>query len=334
MDAKAKRLIAVLASTLLLCSISASAATKVVLSNDISAQSLKGHTFAHLKQQIKKRLGNAVKVSVYNSGTLFNQETEVQGLELGSADIIAPTAGIYSNVAPHVNVLLLPFMLNTPKKIEAAIKNPVIRKTFAPELEKKNIIPMTIWMNGPRDHGCRSAKPTLTPKELSGRKVRVQSAPIFLKTHEALGANPVAMDWTEVPTALQQGVIDCAEPTPNAWKASSNYQFIKELTLDQYVYSFYIVGVSKNWWHSLPRHVRSGIRAALKETTHWNWARAHKVNQDAIKFMSKHGVKIYRLNASQRAKWQQAVRPVWKELGTDKVGAKVMHKLETIASSK
>jgi tripartite ATP-independent transporter DctP family solute receptor len=307
------------------------AKTKIILSNDTQALSLKGKTFEVLKKSLEERLGNGATVELHQGGTLFSQKTQIQGVQLGGAHIISPTAGIYSSVAPKVNALLLPFLLSNPKAIDAAMKDDVVKTTFEPDFAKKNLKAVAIWVNGPRNIGYKQEEPILTPAGMKGLKIRVQSAPIFVETMKALGANVIAMSWGEVPTALQQGVIDAAEPTPNAWVASKLYEMVKNITLNGYVYSFYIVGANKSWWDGLSADVRKGVQAALEDATHWNWRNAKKLNDEANKKIHAAGVKLHTLTPAQRQKWIDAMAPVWKKLGTDVVGDKVMARLREIA---
>jgi C4-dicarboxylate-binding protein DctP len=309
----------------------AAAQTKIILSNDTQALSLKGKTFAVLKKALEKRLGAKAAVELHNGGTLFSQKTQIQGVQLGGAHIISPTAGIYSSVAPKVNALLLPFLLSNPTAIDAAMKDDVVKTTFEPDFAKKNLKAVAIWVNGPRHIGYKQAKPILTPAGMKGLKIRVQSAPIFVETMKALNANVIAMSWGEVPTALQQGVIDAAEPTPNAWVASKLYEMVKNITLNGYVYSFYIVGANKSWWDGLSGDVRKGVQGALDDATKWNWANAKTLNDAANVKIRAAGVKLHELTPAQRQKWIDAMGPVWKKLGTDVVGDKVMARLRAIA---
>ncbi len=310
----------------------AAAATDIIISNDTQQKSLKGKTFDTLKQELEKRLGNKVSVKLHHSGTLFDQKTQIQGMQLGAAHIISPTAGIYSPVAPKIGVLLLPFLLSSPEAIDAALKDEVVRKAFVPDLESKNITPIAVWMNGPRDFGYKGSGVKLMPEDWKGMKIRVQSAPVFIKTMKAIDANVIAMSWSEVPSALQQGVIDAAEPTPNAWKAAGIYKVVDHIILNDYVYSFYIVGANKQWWEGLPADVRKGVQAALNAATKWNWENAAKINAEALQFISKSGTKVHKLTPKQKQAWQKAVAPVWKELGDDMVGAEVMTRLKKIAA--
>lgn len=311
---------------------SAIAATKIIISNDTGGASLKGQTFETLKKELETRLGDKVDVELHHSGSLFDQKTQVQGLQLGSAHIISPTAGIYSPVAPKAGALLLPFLLSSPEAIDAALKDDVVRQAFAPDLESKNILPIAVWMNGTRNVGHKGKDAALTPDKWKGKKIRVQSAPIFLNTMKAIDANVVGMAWTEVPTALQTGVIDAAEPTLNAWVSSGNYQLVDHIILNHYIYSFYIVGANKQWWEGLSDEVRNGFQASLDAATKWNWENETKANEEALEKIKAHGTAVHNLTAEQRKAWQDAVAPVWKSMGEDVVGKEIMDRLREISA--
>ncbi len=268
---------------------------------------------------------------MHHSGTLFDQQSQIQGLQLGGTHIISPTAGIYSTVEPKVAALQLPFMLNTPEKIQAAVADPVIRDAIMPGLNNQNIEIVAVWMNGPRDLGYKGQDPILLPQDAEGLKVRVQSAPIFVKTWEAVGANPVGINWSEAPTALQQGVIDAGEVTPNSWRGSSTYQFVDHITMTDHQYSFYLVGANKQWWDSMPDDVKSEVQAALADATTWNMAKNTEINGSAAEYIAGEGVGVHYLNDEQRAAWAEAMKPVWDELGTELVGEEVMVRLKEIA---
>ena len=333
-QARKTALVGAVAGVLALLSapLAALAKTKVILSNDTQALSLKGKTFELLKTEIEKNLGDKVAVELHQSGALFDQKTQIQGLQLGAAHMIAPTVGIYSSITPKVNALLLPFMLPNERAVDAAMKDPVIRASFLPELEKKNVLPVAIWVNGPRNIGYKRKEPILTPDGMKGLKIRVQSAPVYVDTMKAFGANVIAMSWSEAPTALQQGVIDAVEPTPNAWVASKIYELVNNITVTDYCFDFYVVGANKQWWDGLPANLRKGMQAALDTATKWNWENGKKINDEFDAQIKAAGVGIYKLTPAQKALWVKAVQPVWKSLGDDLVGAEVMGRLKEISA--
>lgn len=309
----------------------ASAQTRIIISNDNNALGVKGQTFEVLKQEIEKRVGEKAAVELHHSGSLFDQKTQIQGVQLGSAHIISPTSGIYTPIAPNLNALSLPFLLSTPQEVQAAIDDPAVRATIVPDLESKNITPIAIWINGPRDLGYRSQEPILEPAQMDGVKIRVQSIPVDIATMRAVGANVVAMSWSEVPTAMQQGVIDAVEPTPNALVGAGLHEMIDQLTLLGYKYSFYIVGANKQWWDGLSEDVRHGVQEALDVATQWNWENAEKENAEAYEKVKALGKPVHELTEEQRQKWVEAVQPVWQEFGEDVIGAEAMDALRRIA---
>ncbi|GLQ35084.1 C4-dicarboxylate-binding periplasmic protein DctP [Amylibacter marinus] len=316
---------------LALTATAASAEIKMIMSNDNNNKGLKGQTFDYLVANLEERLGDKIDVEMHHGGTLFDQQSQIQGLQLGGAHIISPTAGIYSSVNPKVAALQLPFLLNTPEKIQAAVADPIVRDAIMPGLNNQNIEVVAVWMNGPRDLGYKGKDPILLPTDAKGLKVRVQSAPIFVKTWEAIEANPVGINWSEAPTALQQGVIDAGEVTPNSWRGSSTYQFVDHITMTDHQYSFYLVGANKQWWDSIPASEKAEINAALADATKWNMSKNTEINGAAAEFMAGEGVGIHYLSDEQRAAWAEAMKPVWQELGNGLVGDDVMNRLKEIA---
>lgn len=311
----------------------ASAQVEMIMSNDNNEKGLKGQTFEFLKKDLESRLGDKIRIELHHSGTLFDQQSQVQGLQLGAAQIISPTAGIYSTIAPEVAALQLPFMLDTPEKVQDALADPVVRKAILPKLQAQNIEIVAVWMNGPRVLGYNRDKPVIEPADAAGLKIRVQSAPIFVKPWEAVKANPVGINWSEAPTALQQGVIDAGEVTPNAWRGSSSYQFIKDITLTNHQYSFYLVGANKTWWDDMPADVKAEVEAAFAAATAWNMAENDRINAEDVAYMAGEGVNIHELTPEQRADWAAAMQPVWQELGTDLVGEEVTTRLKEIGGA-
>ncbi|MCB1969754.1 MAG: TRAP transporter substrate-binding protein [Geminicoccaceae bacterium] len=324
---------ALLASATLIASTQIASALDVIMSNDNNGVGVKGQTFDLLAAEITKRLPDA-RVEVHHSGSLFDQKTQIQGLQLGSAHLISPTSGIYAPVAPGVSALTLPFLLGSPEQVVAAVNDPVVRKAFVSDMEKKNIVPVAVWMNGPRELAYRGSTPILTPADMTGVKIRVQSVPSDIAAMEAAGANVIAMSWSEVPTALSQGVIDAVEPTPNALAGAGLVEIIDQVTRFGYQYSFYIVGANKQWWDSMSGDERAAVQEALDVATAWNFENAAKENAAAYEAVAAAGKTVNDLTPEQRAQWVEAMKPVWVKFGTDLVGDEVMARLVEISSGK
>lgn len=306
------------------------AQTSIVMSNDNNALGIKGQTFELLKRELVERLGDKVNVQLHHSGALFDQNTQVQGLQVGSAHVIAPGQGVYAPHAPKVNALSLPFLFSSNEAILEATSDPEIRAAIFPELEDKNILPIAVWLNGPRDIAYRGAKPILLPEDMAGLRIRVQSTPLDLKTFETFGANPVGIAWTETPTALQQGIIDAVEPVPNALVGAGLHEIVSQVSRVSWQYNFYIVGVNKMWWESMPAEVREGFQEALDVATKWNWENTERGNEEAYDLARETGVTIHDISPEQHQKWVDIVQPLWKEFGEALVGEEIIARIREI----
>ncbi len=322
---------ALLASATLLGSAQSALALKVVMSNDNNAVGVKGQTFDLLAEEIRNRLPEA-RVIVHHSGSLFDQKEQIQGLELGTVQLIAPTSGMYALNAPGVSALTLPFLLRTPEQVQSALKDEVVRGAFVPDLRSRNIEPVAVWINGPRELCYRGSKPILTPADMKRVKVRVQNVPSDIAAMKAAGGTAVAISWSDVPVALQQGIIDAVEPTPNALAGAGLIESIDQMTKFGYQYSFYIVGANKQWWEGMTTKEREAIQEALDVATAWNLENAAKENRDGYAAVAAAGKPVHELTAEQRAAWVDAMKPVWTEFGDKVVGKDIMQRLKEIAA--
>jgi len=326
MFSKLSRLAAAAAVATALAAGPAVAQTKMIVNNDTGSVSLKGQTWEHFKELIDERLGDEVTVELHHGGALYSQKTMLQAVQLGAIHAIAPVVGVFTGTFPKLAVLTLPFLLTTPTAIEAAMNDEAISAELFDDLREQGVEPVAVWLNGPRNVG-RKGQPVLTPADMKGVKIRVPGGSNYVEAFRAVDANVITMDWGEVPTALQQGVIDAVEPTPNAWLSSRLFEIADNITDTGYIYDFYIVGLNKPWWDGLAPEVRDELQKIMDETTKWNWENTDRVNAEAEEKMTAEGATIHKLTDEQRSQWKEAMRPVWDQLGRSQVGDDVMERL-------
>jgi C4-dicarboxylate-binding protein DctP len=304
---------------------------RIVLNNDIEQNTIKGRAFDLLKQRIEEELGSRVRVDVHHGGSLYNQTDQVSALQLQAIQFISPTVGVYTGNFPKLNVLVLPYLLRSPAAIQAAIDDPEIGVGLLAEMQRQDILPLAAWLNGPRDVGTKG-KPILTLEDMAGQRIRVPPGDNYVKTFEALGANVTTIAWGEVPTALQQGIIDAVEPVPHAWVSSRMYELANQITQTGHIWDFYLFATSASWWNSLPADVREILADVVAEVTAYNWEDTGRANAEAIEFMRANGATIHTLSDEELDRWREAVRPVWASLGVPLVGEAVMQRLEAIGN--
>ncbi len=308
------------------------AQSNIVLNNDIEQNSIKGRAFDLLEELIEERLGDEFAVTTHHGGTLYSQTDQISALQLQAIHFISPTVGVYTGDFPKLNVLVLPYLLRSPEAIQAALDDPAIGQVLLEEMEQANLQPVAAWLNGPRDVGT-SGEPILSLEDIQGVRIRVPPGDNYVRTFEALGANVTTIAWGEVPTALQQGIIDAVEPVPHAWVSSGMYELADQITMTEHIWDFYIVSVNKMWWDGLDPDVRTELEAIVAEVTEANWAETIQANEDARAYMTEQGAVIHDLSDEERVRWVEAVRPVWSELGDPLVGPEVMQRLAEIGDA-
>ncbi len=310
----------------------AQAPLRIVVNNDSQATSLKGQTWELFKREVEAELGARVQVQLHHSGTLYDQRGQVQALQLGAIQFISPVAGIYAATAPKLAVLGLPYLLPTPAALQAVVDDEQLAQALFGELRSKAMEPVAFWLNGPRDIGRRGT-PILRPGDMRGVKIRVPAGANYVEAFRQLGANVVTIDWSEVPTAMAQGVIDAVEPVANAWLSSKLYEVADQITRVGYVLDFYIVSTNKAWWDRLPAASRDAVRRNLQKATSWNWTNTERINEDAYRRMAALGATVHTLTPEQRKEWREAMRPTWARVGNPLVGEAVMRRLERIGEA-
>jgi C4-dicarboxylate-binding protein DctP len=300
------------AFALALCGAPAHAAEKIVLkiAHATALTSVKGKTFDLFKRLAEEHLKGRIEVQHFHSGQLFNAEKILQNLPLGAVHMTADLPEIYASLVPELNVFGQPFVFTSPKMARAALTDPEIGGRVNAKLEAKGIKVVSVWANGWRVLASRK-EPITTLEHMKGLKVRVPAGKLFIDTFKALGANPQAMPWPEVYTALSQGVIDVVEPTPSNIYSSKLHEVAPSITQSNQMFSGYLLMVTKRWWEGLPADVRGELEGIVKETTDWNWKeQQHEDDEAYTKMRATPRVQIVALSREERKRWAEAVRPV------------------------
>ncbi|GAA6733982.1 TRAP transporter substrate-binding protein DctP [Thermus oshimai] len=245
---------------------------------------------------VKEKTGGRVNIKVYYSGQLFagQQTNEFQLLRTGVADFAVGSTINWSPQVKELNLFNLPFFFPTYKDLDAVEEGQAGKALFA-RLRQLGVEPLAWGENGYRQL-TNSKRPVRTPEDLQGLKIRVVGAPIFIETFRALGANPTSMNWAEVLTALQQGVIEGQEnPIVGViipyklWELGQRH-----LTLWNYVIDPLIFAASAQTWRTFPPEVQKAIQEAALEAARYQKALARAGMDDgaALKYLASIGVKV------------------------------------------
>ena len=292
----------------------ANAAGEIVIkfSHVVAPDTPKGQAAERFKKIAETLTKGKVRVEIYPNSQLYKDREEIEALQSGAVQMLAPSLSKFGPMgAREFELFDLPYLFPNQETLHRVMDGEVGKKLFA-KLDSKGVTGLAFWDNGFKQ--MSSNRPMHNVADFSGLKMRIQSSKVLGAEMKALGANPQVMAFSEVYTALQQGVVDGTEnPVSNFYTQKMN-EVQKHMTISNHGYLGYAVIVNKKFWEELPADVRSALTAAMKEATAFERETAQKDNDDALaKVIAAKTTTVYQLTAAERAEWQKALLPVHKE---------------------
>jgi len=311
---KVRLAVAIVASALLAAAGVVSAQQPIVIkfSHVVAVDTPKGKGAEYFKKQAEERTKGRVKVEVYPNSSLFKDGEEMEALQLGSVQMLAPSLAKFGPLGVReFEVFDLPYIFDDFADLHKVTAGPVGAALFK-KLESKGIVGLAYWDNGFKVMSAN--KPIRVPADYKGLKMRIQSSKVLGDEMKALGSIPQVMAFSEVYQALQTGVVDGTENPPSNFYTQKMQEVQKFLALTNHGYLGYAVIVNKKFWDGLPADIRTTLEGAMKDATKYADDIAQKENDDALEAVKKSGkTEILTLTPDQKAAMKKALIPVHKE---------------------
>ena len=309
----------------------AHAAGEIIIkfSHVVAPDTPKGRAAEKFKQLAEQMTKGKVKVEIYPNSQLYKDREEIEALQSGAVQMLAPSMAKFGPMgAREFELFDLPFLFPNQEVLHRVMDGEVGRKLFV-KLDTKGVTGLAFWDNGFKQ--MSSNRPMHAVADFSGLKMRIQSSKVLAAQMKALGANPQVMAFSEVYTALQQGVVDGTEnPVSNFYTQKMN-EVQKHMTMSNHGYLGYAVIVNKAFWGGLPADVRNELNLAMKEATAYERDIAQRDNDDALdKVIAAKTTTVYELTPGERIEWQKALLPVHKEFESS-IGADLIQSVNNTA---
>lgn len=313
-----KRMIAAAAALAFAASLSAAhAQAPIVLkfSHVVAPDTPKGKAAEKFKELGEKYTNGKVKIEVYHNSTLYKDKEELEALQLGAVQMLAPSLSKFGPIGvKEFEVFDLPYILPDLASLRKVTDGSLGKKLFG-LLDKKGITGLAYWDNGFKEMSAN--KKLVAPEDYKGLKFRIQSSKVLEAQFRALGAIPQVMAFSEVYQALQTGVVDGQENTPSNMYTQKMHEVQKYTTLTNHGYIGYAVIANKKFWDGLPADIRGQLEKAMKEATEYGNGQSAKENSEALDEMRKSGkTELITLTKEQDEAMRKAMLPVYKEVGS------------------
>jgi C4-dicarboxylate-binding protein DctP len=301
----------------------------IKFSHVVATDTPKGQAAERFKALAEKATNGRVKIDVYPNSQLYKDKEELEALQLGAVQMLAPSLAKFGPLGvKEFEVFDLPYLFPNKEALYRVTEGPIGKSMFQ-KLDSKGIVGLAYWDNGFKVMSAN--KPLKMPADFKGLKLRIQSSKVLDAQMRALGANPQVLAFSEVYQALQTGVVDGTENPPSNMYTQKMHEVQKHVTVSNHGYLGYAVIVNKKFWEGLPADIRTSLTKAMAEATTYEKAIAQRDNNMALDAIRKSGKTTIHMQTSQeQAAWRAALTPVHKEM-EGRVGKELIGSITAVA---
>ncbi len=318
-----KKIFAAVLTLALALPLAAQAAPIVIkFSHVVANDTPKGQAANYFKKLAEERTKGRVKVEVYPNSQLFKDKEEMEALQMGSVQMLAPSLAKFGPLGlKEFELFDLPFIFDDYAELHKVTQGPVGAKLLK-KLETKGLMGLAYWDNGFKVMSAN--KPLKVPGDFRGLKMRIQSSKVLDSEMRSVGAMPQVLAFSEVYQALQTGVVDGTENPPSNLYTQKMHEVQKYVTVSNHGYLGYAVLVNKKFWMGLPADIRTILDGCMRDATAFANKVAKKDNDDALAAVKRSGrSQLIYLTPAERAAWKKAMDKAHKE-NMGRIGADVV----------
>jgi C4-dicarboxylate-binding protein DctP len=256
---------------------------------------------------------------VYPNSSLFKDKEELEALQLGSVQMLAPSISKFGPFGlKEFEVFDLPFVMpDSPSFLRVA--NSDFGKGMLKKLETRGVRGLAYWDAGSRV--ITSSRPIHKLADFKGLKIRINSSKVSEAEMRALGVLPQTLAFSEVYQALQTGVVDGADTVLTNVYTQRFYEVQKHINMLHHTHQSYAVVVNQKFWDSLPRDIREILEGAVADATTYANGLTLAEERDAMDKIRASGKStIYEPTDAERDEIKRAVMGVHRDMAK-RVGA-------------
>ena len=285
------------------------------VSHVVSASTPKGKAADFFEKRVEELSAGKIDVQVFPNSQLYGDGEEMKALVMNNVQLIMPSLSKFTSIAPQMQLFDLPFIFRDKAHLYNVMDGEVGDILKSKINEKKQMMAMDYWDAGFK-HLSSSTKPIVNPEDAKGLKFRIQSSKVLEAQFKAVGGNPQVLPFSEVYSALQQGVVVATENPLSNFYTKKFHEVQSSLTLTNHGYLGYLVVMNTKFWDSLPKDLQANVAQAMKEATELE--RKESMLEDAyiMEQLTKYvkdtnNLKIIELTAEQKQQWQKSMADVY-----------------------
>lgn len=270
---------------------------------------LAANKFAEL---VNEKSGGKMKIEVFPNGSLYSDIEEIEALQNGDVQFIAPSTSKLGMLSPEWGVLDLPYAFTDYDAVKKGLHG-IIGTQLFDSLKKNQLKGLAYWTNGFKQITTNQG-PVKTPDDLKGQDLRIMQSNVIEDQFKLLGAAPHQESFNSTFQLLENNIVDGEENTISNIYSKKFYNVQDYLTISNHGYLGYAVMTDEHFWNAQTPETRRILTEAMQETTEWNETYAEEMNKEQLEEIKKHSsIKIYELSDKEKKDWMKRLDPVYRK---------------------
>ncbi|WP_062360792.1 TRAP transporter substrate-binding protein [Vreelandella aquamarina] len=306
----------------------AQAATDISLGHTLSSTSHYSVGAEAFKETLERLSDGAFTVTEHASGSLGGEREMIEGLQIGTVDVVITSSGPLGNFVPETYVLDLPFLFENYDQARCVLDSEIGDELLA-KMSDHGLVGMAWSENGFR-HLTNSQREIASPADAEGLRVRTMENAVHQEAFRQMGARPTPMAFPELFTALQQGTVDGQENPITVIVATNFWEVQDYLSLTGHVYSPAIVLGSPILLDSLSEEERDWFMQAAAASVDATREEVSRLEREGVALLEANGMTVR--TEIDPAPFQQAVEPAY-EIFTSQYGSDMLERIREKAGN-
>lgn len=267
------------------------------------------------KRLVEEGSNGSMEVQIFPSSQMGPDREMIEGVQTGVLEMCVPPSSFFPGWDPAFSIVELPFMYPS-KAVALKTLHSSEGQKMLKRLEALDLVGLGWLENGTR-HVTNNVRPVNNPDDLQGVKLRTMKVPAHVDTFKALGANPTPMNFGEVYSGLQQGVIDGQENPVAHIYSQRFFEVQKYMSLTGHVFTVYIPVISKSFFTSLSPEDQALLLESMAKTEVYQQQLVNNEESIQLAEIEKAGVKVTRLTPEEIKPFMAKVESVKTQYRTE-----------------
>ena len=219
-------------------------------------------TAEHFAELVEENSDGQIEITIYPNNSLGGETDTINAIQSGTADMVI-SGETLQNWAPNAALMAVPYAFRGLDHVQAVVEGEIGEQIESEIHDEAGLTALYYHNRAPRN--LTSNEPITSPDDLNGFSMRVPNVPLFLDVWEAAGASPQVMDFNEVFTGLQQGVIDGQENPVDLIQSAGFSEVQDYVNRTEHVYSWIYILVGNEQYDALSDELKEVVQSAAEE---------------------------------------------------------------------